>query len=337
MVKGEEKKFDIITVGSATRDVYLESSKIVSVHDDQFQTHEGLCIGLGSKVEVDNLYFTTGGSAVNTAISFARQGLKVGILAKVGRDSRGVSLRRRLADQGVTTDFILEDPDELTAYSLIIHSPTGERSIFIYRGASSRISKDEVDMDILSDTQWIYVTHLAQESAELFEPLLHNAQERGVKVALNPGSTQLKMGHDLVPFLEHVDIFFINQEEAALFTGIDYNKEDEVFQKLDEWVKGIVVMTKGPEGLVVSDGMHRWDAPALKEPKLLDRTGAGDAFGSGFTTSIIRERSIEESIQLGSANATAVIGTWGANQGLLDKNDDSKKFGEVKIIKTEIL
>lgn len=327
------KKYDIITIGSATRDVYIESSQIISVHDDAFQTHEGLCVGLGSKVEVDNLYFTTGGSAVNTAITFAHQGLDAGIVAKVGRDSRGNSIIERLKQAGVSTEFVLEDEKELTAYSLIIHAPTGERSIFVYRGASSHMEVAEVDLTILKNTEWIFVTHLAGESAALFEPFLAAAKEHNVKIALNPGSTQLKMGKELVPLLEHVDIFFINQEEASLFTGIDYKKEEEVFAKLDEWVNGITVMTKGPDGVVVSDGTTRWDAPALKEPKFIDRTGAGDAFASGFTTAIIRSQSVGEAIGLGSANATGVIGKWGANRGLLTSGKEAEKFGTLNIKK----
>lgn len=333
MEKGN-KKFDIITIGSATRDVYVESSKIVSVHDDAFQTHEGLCIGLGSKVEVDNLYFTTGGSAVNTAVTFAHQGLNVGTVAKVGQDSRGGSIKARLKEVGVSADLVLEDEKELTAYSVIIHAPTGERSIFVYRGASSHIEVSEVDLTILKNTKWIFVTHLAAGSAELFEPLLAAAKEHNVKVALNPGSTQLKMGRDLASMLEHVDILFINQEEASLFTGIDYDLEDEIFAKLNEWGRGITVMTKGAKGLVASDGNSRWEAGVLKEPKLTDRTGAGDAFASGFTTAIIREQSVEEAIQLGSANATGVIGEWGANRGLLISTKEAEKFGVLDIKKS---
>ena len=85
---------------------------------------------------------------------------------------------------------------------------------------------------------------------------------------------------------------------------------------------------------MVSDGKSRWDAPALKEPIYTDRTGAGDAFGSGFTTVRIRGGSVEDAIQFGSANATAVLGEWGSNQGLLSREEDPLKYGILNITRT---
>lgn len=329
------KKYDIITIGSATRDVYLQSDDLQVIKSDEFVTGEGVCVSSGSKVTVDEIHFTTGGSAVNAAVTFAQQGFKASILCKVGNDSRGISVKNRLEEIGVDTNHIVQSPDLLTAYSVVVHNPSGERSIFVYRGAASSFGKAEFNFDTLKETDWIFITHMGGNSAEIFEPLLKTANENEVKVALNPGSTQLKMGEDLVPLLQFVNILFVNQEEAAMLTGIDYKKENEVFKKLDEWMgDGLAVMTKGPEGVTVSDGKKQWDAPALKEPVFVDRTGAGDAFASGFTSAIMRNDSVEEAIQLGSANATADLAEWGANRGLLTKKDSSEKFGKLTIKET---
>ena len=331
-----EKKYDVITIGSATRDIYVQSRAMQSLRDDSFHTGEGICVPSGSKVEVENLQFTTGGSAVNSAVTFAYQGLKTAIICKAGQDSRGEPIKEQLDELGVSTEHMVMDKELLTAVSIIFHSPSGERSIFVYRGASSHLRPQEVDLDLLKETKWVYVTHLGGESSALFEPILKTAKENGVKVALNPGSTQLKMGKDMIPLLKYVDVLFVNQEEAALLTGIDFKKEEEVFKKLDEWMDGIVVMTKGPDGVSVSDGKNKWDAPSLKEPKFVDRTGAGDAFGSGFITAMIKGGSIEDAIQLGSANATAVLSEWGSNIGLLLETDSPEKFGKLEIERSNL-
>ncbi|MEX2145187.1 MAG: carbohydrate kinase family protein [Candidatus Spechtbacterales bacterium] len=331
-----EKKYDVITIGSATRDIYIQSKAMQSVKDNVFHTGEGICVPSGSKVPVEDLQFTTGGSAVNAAVTFAYQGLKTAIVCKVGADNRGDSVKELLDELGVSTEHMVMDKDLLTAVSIIFHSPGGERSIFVYRGASSHLRPEEVDFDFLKQAKWIYMTHLGGESAALFEPILKTAKDKGVKVALNPGSTQFKMGEDLVPFLKYVDVLFVNQEEAALLTGMDFKKEEEIFKKLDEWIDGIIVMTKGPDGVSVSDGKNKWDAPSLKEPKFVDRTGAGDAFGAGFITAMIKTDSIEDAIQLGSANATAVLGEWGSNRGLLEGNDSPEKFGKLEIKRTKV-
>lgn len=331
-----DKKYDVITIGSATRDVYLESAALRSVESDQFTTGRGVCVPEGSKVPVDNIYYATGGSAVNAAVTFANRELDTSILCKVGDDSRGLSVQKRLLETGVDTENILIDKELYTAYSVVVHSPSGERSIFVYRGASKHMGKEEFPFEILKRTKWIFVTHLGGDSAAIFRPLLEQAGEEGVKVALNPGSTQLKMGKKLGELLKYVDILFVNQEEAAILNGVNYDDEEKIFDELDEMVKGIAVMTLGPKGVMVSDGNNRWEAPALKEKKFVDRTGAGDAFASGFTSAIIKGKSIEDAIQAGSANATGVVGAWGANNGVLDKGESIKKFGKLKIKKTNI-
>jgi len=71
----------------------------------------------------------------------------------------------------------------------------------------------------------------------------------------------------------------------------------------------------------------------LSEPLYVDRTGAGDAFGSGFVSALIKGASLDEALQLGSANATGVLGEWGANEGLLEAGDDVYKYGKLDIKK----
>ena len=89
-------------------------------------------------------------------------------------------------------------------------------------------------------------------------------------------------------------------------------------------MKGIVVMTKGPQGVAVSDGKMIWQAGSFKEKKMVDRTGAGDAFGSGFVAGLIQASRIEYAIRLGSANATSVVEYVGAKKGIVTKNDFEK-------------
>lgn len=329
-------KYDIITIGSATRDVYLESKSLHLMKNDTFKTGEGICIPIGSKMNIESLHFTTGGSSINTAVTFAQQDFDTAVVCKIGNDFSGQAIIDRLEEVGVLTDFLIYDNQYLTAYSIIIHSQKGDRSILVYRGASSHLSVKEFNFNLLKKTKWIYVSHLGGESAELFEPLIKLAHEHGVKIALNPGSTQLTMGAILAPTLNLVDILFVNQEEAAILTQEDFKKEDEIFKKLDKMVGGIAVMTKGPRGVSVSEGSIRWDASIVKEPEFIDRTGAGDAFSSGFTSAIMRGESVTNAIQLGTTNAAAVLGAWGANRGVLTKDDSPEKFGKLNIKETNL-
>ncbi|MFC1756720.1 carbohydrate kinase family protein [Patescibacteria group bacterium] len=105
----------------------------------------------------------------------------------------------------------------------------------------------------------------------------------------------------------------------------------EIFKKLDELVDGIVVMTKGSDGVVVSDGKNMYSA-GIPESGMVDRTGAGDAFGSAFTAGYIETGDIVYAIQLGTANATSVLQQMGATNGLLKKGEWGE-WTKVEVIK----
>ena len=159
------------------------------------------------------------------------------------------------------------------------------------------------------------------------------AKAKNIKVAWNPGNTQIKKAVIAIkPYLSLVDVFLVNQEEASLCTGIPYQKRDKIFEKLDTWVKGVVVMTRGPQGVEVSDGTTKWSAGVLPLKNVIDRTGAGDAFGSAFVASIIQKpNDVEQAIQSASANATSVLTEYGATNGLLKKGSSASKWGKLKI------
>ena len=332
--------FDIITVGSATRDVYLKSPNFKYLKHRAFKTGRGVCFDLGSKIGVEDIYFTTGGSAINTAISFSRLGFRVATIARIGDDARGRELVRILKEERVATSFLQKDKRHGTAYSLLLLSPSGERTILTYRGATEDISKYQIPLSRLH-TQWLYISHLAGTSKALFKPLLDFADRHNIRIALNPGSTQLQNSETWWKrVLRRVDVLLLNREEASYLTRVPFQNEHGIFEKLDKWVRGVVAMTEGPKGALVSDGLHRWRAGALKEKRIVDRTGAGDAFGAGFVAAMMelqrgrpREDELEYAVQLASANATSQIEKLGSRDGLLRKGAPIYRWGKIKLKK----
>lgn len=329
-------KYDVIAIGSIVYDLFLEGVPFIKKQGDEFATHEGICVSMGSKIDVPRSHHRTGGSALNTAITFSRQNLNTALVGKAGNDEIGLLLQARLHEEGISDEMFTKDNTRSTATSILMHTDEGERTIFAYRGASADLHLSQEQLDhILESTSWIYMTHIPKESESVFAYIMQNATRFNVKIALNPGSTQLKQGKELVPLLSAVSVIFVNKEEASQLTGVDYDDEAGIFRTFDEWIDGIAVMTKGREGVTVSDGQHIWSGDVLPDPPqgFIDRTGAGDAFGSGFTTALMKDQSIEDAIQLGSANATGVITDWGANRGLLRRNDSPDKYGLVNIQK----
>ena len=330
-------KYDIISVGSIAYDIFLEGN-FIEIEGKEFPTGKGLCVPLGSKVNIENTYHRTGGSALNTAITFSRLGLRVALFGKIGVRDTSFIIQQRIEQENIAKDFLHEDPQQTTLTSILVHSQSGERTIF--RGLPldySSVSFEQIDA-MLEQTEWMYISHIPQTGQEIFEYIMKTAPQKNVNIAFNPGSTQLNKGEGLVSLLSGVNVLFVNREEASILTGVDYKDEKGVFEKLDQWVQGIAVMTKGSDGLVVSDGENRWECGVLPTPPqgFVDRTGAGDSFGSGFTTALIQGKSIEDAIQLGSANATGVITQWGANQGLLRNESEKEKYGVIQTTKTKI-
>jgi sugar/nucleoside kinase (ribokinase family) len=309
--------FDIIAFGSASRDLFVKSKDFKIVKSQDFITGEGLGFNLGSKVAVDELAFFTGGGGTNTAATFAKQGFKVAYVGEIGNDPGGEAIEEELKQLGIKS-FIKKDEIKKTAYSIIL-STDKERTILVYSGACHDLKTEDMPFDKLK-TKWIYIAGLSGESEKTLLPIIEFAKKNKIKVALNPSSSQLKLGlSGLKDVLSAVDVLLLNQEEGAKLAELPFEQEKEIFKKLDEYIKGIVIMTKGPRGVVVSDGEYIYEAGTFKEEKYIDRTGAGDAFGAGFVSGLMRYDKIEEAIRLGTANGTAVVEELGAKNGLLTK------------------
>lgn len=321
--------YDIITFGSATQDVFMSSHELQVIESEKFNTKKGLCMPLGTKIHMDEVVFAVGGVGANTAVTFARQGLKTAYVGQIGNDSAGENIKTELFRQNVSLEFLKERKEWPTAYSVIISLPGADRSILEKLGACHEIIENDIPFNKIK-TNWFYIGSLSGNSSKILKLLLDFANKNNIKIAHNPGRTQLSDDIDILRGnLDKIDILILNQEEAARLTELDFSEEKEIFRKLDEWVKGIVVMTKGSEGVVVSDGENKYSAGIPKSP-MKERTGAGDAFGSAFVAGWIEKKDIIYAIQLGTANATSCLQEIGATNGLLKKGEWGE-WGKVEV------
>ena len=311
--------FDVITVGTATQDVFLRL-----VHG------KANCFVEGSKNEVEKPIFTTGGGAVNAAVTFSRQGLKTGILCRIGDDDYGGALWKELEKENISF-WKLKDQDLGTGYATVLLSASGERTILSYRGASENLQNKEIPFSELK-SKWLYIVPSRIDILTM-EKLVEHCHYQGITIAMNPSKFYLEKGaKNLKPFLDKIKVLIVNKEEASALTG--FTEKREVFKKLDELIKGIAIMTDGHNGVWVSNGKKLYQAEVFKEKIIADRTGAGDAFGSGFVAGLLLKEDIEYAIRLGSANATSVVEHVGAHTGTLRKyefeNESRWKNLEVK-------
>jgi len=344
--------YDVITIGTATRDVFLKSPLFKVLRDSKHlkkigvSTGEAQCFALGSKIEVESPIFTVGGGATNAAVTFSRQGLKTAALFKIGDDESAEYILKTIQKEEITS-LAINDRNKKTAYSVILLAPGGERTILVYRGASEELKIQEIPFGKLT-CRWAYISP-GNISFPVMEKIFNFFSKNKTLIAFNPSKYFLKMGiKKIKPFLAKSKVVLLNREEAADLVGINYQKEKEIFKKLDEWVPGITIMTMGSDGVMVSDGLHIYSAGVFKD-KIVDRTGAGDAFGSGFVAGLIQKGegckkgfcqpfNIEYAIRLGSANATSVIEHIGAKEGIITKNvfKNNSRWRSLKIKITNI-
>ncbi len=338
--------FDIITIGTATRDVFLTSSFFKVVKDPvhlkkiDFPTGEAQCFTLGGKIEVDKPIFTTGGGASNTAATFSKQGLKVATVIKLGKDIASENILNEFHKEKITI-FATREKNIATAYSVILLAPTGERTILVYRGASENLKINEIPFSKFN-ARWLHISP-GKISLVTLKKIFDYFTKQKTLIAFSPSKYLIEMGiKKIKSFLSKSKVVIMNREEAAYLTGSDYNDDEkEIFKKLNKVVPGIAVMTSGPEGVLVSDGFNFYQAGVFsaKKEKIVDRTGAGDAFGSGFVAGIIKRKekcdkvlpfgkqelcqidNIKYAIRLGSANATSVVEYIGAKEGILIKRE----------------
>ncbi len=324
-------KFDFITFGSGTLDIFLKTDKFLIENKKRFQSGKSICFPFSSKVDLESVDFSSGGGGTNTAASLVLQGFKVAYCGSVGDDFAGGKVLEALEKLSVDTSLV-QKTDKAPTNLSVIFSQKNERTCFVWRGASECLDWEKVNKKKL-EAKWFYLAPLSGRLAPLSSKLMDFAHNKGMKVFANPGNSQIKMGLEkLDPLLKRSEVILLNQEEASLLTGVSYKKEKEVFKKMDELVDGLAIMTKGKEGVVASDGDYLWRADVLPA-EVVEKTGAGDSFGAGFVGGFVEKENVEYALQKGVANSAACISKRGAKNGLLKKRDEWKrvKVGKKKL------
>lgn len=320
--------YDVITIGAGVRDVFLVSGAFIALKSDLFPTGVGECVALGSKIELDEIILTTGGGATNAAATFGSLGFKTAAMCKVGNDSPGRDVKDDLRRFGVSSRLVKTVKGE-TGYSTLLTMKDGERTVLVYRGVSAKFTPKDIDFGAFKRTKWVYLTSLGGNMT-LSKRIINEAHKAGAKVMWNPGSRELKAGIKVFkPLLPKLTVLNMNREEAEILTGQkDLNKALELLH-----APGTVrLITDGTAGsYAYRDG---WSVHAsTTKAKAISRTGAGDGFGSGFLSGLMKTDDLKEALRIGTLNAESIIQEHGAKNGILTKWPTTTKKKRIKIKK----
>lgn len=328
--------FDFITIGGATRDVFFKISEGKVISTPKNPTEQKLiAFEYGAKIIPQKAYFSFGGGGTNSAISFARLGFKVATCICIGKEGTGDLILENLKKAEADTRFVIRDPKLHAALSVILSVPSGERVAFRCIGADENLKIK--NWNEITKTKWFYITSLRRKAAKLLDKIAKVVAKRKVKLAFNPGTEQIKKGYrGLKAILKVTSILILNKDEAIELVlskerKIPLNKLNNtrnLLKILKNWGPKIVVITCGSEGAYASEDGEIYFAPAVKT-KVIDTTGAGDAFGSSFVAGLKLYKDIKKALQLASLNAASVVSHFGAQTGLL-------KLPQIKKVKTKV-
>lgn len=300
----------IVTIGKSTQDVFLRSAEQFQQFEHKGVKYEQLPVG--QKLDLDEVIFATGGNVSNAAVTFARQGLNSKYAWCLGNDVASEGILKDLDKEGIDTSHVFQGEPYRASYSTVIMLSGGERTILNYKGTMPTADSTELDLSVIEEGDWIYISSLGD--MDLLNNIITRAAEHGVKVMLNPAGVELKNPDKLKGLLEDVEVLTVNKEEAQMIV------EGETIEELARHAHNycpVVIVSDGPNGAVATDGNTVVTAGMYEDVPVVDRTGGGDAFGSGFLAYYSQGHSLKDSIIFASANSTSVVQKVGAKEGIL--------------------
>lgn len=309
--------YDIITIGSASVDAFIETdSKRVEIMHRAME--DDICLPIGSKILIKKLEYDTGGGGTNTAVAFSRLGFKTGWIGKIGDDANSRHILNEMKKEHVA--FLGRQTKGGTGFSVILIGIEKNRTILAYKGINDTLKWTDIKN---KNAKWVYIGSMMGLSFKTTEKLALYAKKNKISYTFNPSTYLASKGLAfLKKILKRCQILVLNEEEAGL---ISKRKEiDSMLKKLQEYSR-IVVITQGPKGAAAYDGETKYKLYPAKI-KVVETTGAGDAFASGFTAGYILNKDVEYALRMGYAEASSVIEHLGAKRRLLTREQAENRI-----------
>lgn len=266
---------------------------------------------IDGETAVLEFYKSPGGSAVNTITLLKQLGISTVCFGVLGDDEDGEFFQNCLARKEV--ELKIKKVQGFTGKAFIFVDRLGRRSIYVMPGVNLRL--EEIDYPSLErfDFNWVHATSLVGERAfkKQFEWLLSLPDE--IKISFSPGNLYSKLGlKTLEPLLKKTYVLFLNRDEIFMLAGKKSKvKFKEALERLHDTGVRLIAVTLEKKGALISDGRKVIKAPSMAE-KVIDTTGAGDAFSAGVLYGLIKNLEPEECLRLGNYLAGKVVGVWGS-------------------------
>lgn len=314
-----DARYDVIAIGNAIVDVLSHCRD--EVIEDLGLTRGGMT--LIDTARAEELYGlmgqttqVSGGSAANTLVGLAALGAQCAFIGQVADDTLGEVFAHDVRAAGIAFNTAARAGDPPTARCLIFVTDDAQRTMNTYLGASQFLPSEALDLEMIADSQVLYLEGYLwdpEEPRAAMRKAIETAKQAGRRVAFTLSDAFVidRHGDDFRELIRQgaIDILFANETELAALTGIaDF---EEALASLAVNVP-VVVATKGKEGAVAVAHGERAEVSAEPIARVVDTTGAGDLFASGFLFGHVRGRPLADCLRMGAICACEVISHFGA-------------------------
>jgi len=308
---------DVLGIGNALVDVLShETDEFVAKMDlnrgamtliDEDRAHE-LYDAMGPGVEI------SGGSAANTIVGLANFGATAAYVGKVRDDQLGTVFAHDIRSTGVIFQSPAAADGPSTGRCLIVVTPDAQRTMNTYLGASAYLGPEDVDVELVSQARVVYLEGYLwdrPEAKEAYRKAARIAHEAGNEVSLTLSDAFCVDRHRpewLALVEEEVDILFANEAEICALYECDFETAKERVTRHCN----VAALTRSAEGSLVIGGGQTHVVSAHPVARLVDTTGAGDLYASGFLYGYTSGYGLDTCGRLGSLAASEVISHLGA-------------------------
>lgn len=270
-----------------------------------------------------------GGDAFNVAVNLANMNEKVSLLTRVGNDDLGEYLLGKLEKLGIDTSWC-KKVDIPTSASGVFVRTDGERSFLSYKGACHSLRAEDFLEEALYETDYLYIGSafdLPELDGEGMAQVFEKAQSMGVKTVLDTtGEPEEKDLETISKVLKHTDYFLPSLREALRLTG--EVSAQEAAKRFAQIGVTCVAIKLGEQGCLLYENGKVHKIPAYAA-KVVDTTGAGDAFVAGFMKGLVSGDSHEKCAALGNVTGSIAVEQVGASGYKFMKEEIERRMQDV--------
>jgi len=253
----------------------------------------------------------SGGSIANSVVGLSQLGNEVGFIGKISDDEFGKKYEEGLKSENVGYYYSKKREILPTGTCLILVTPDSERTMCTFLGTAGRIDDNDIDPDVIRKSEILFLEGYLWDKGEpkkAFDKAINNAN----KIAMSL-SDQFCVDRHKADFLDLVknklNIIFANENEI---TSLIETKNFHEVINFSKQLNKLIIITRGEKGAIVIHGKEVFECKAYKNLKIVDLTGAGDLFASGFLHGYINKLSIKDCLKKGTEMSSKVIQQIGA-------------------------